>query len=257
MTAATATLALAPRRAPLLGRRAVVTGGTRGIGLAIATTFAQAGAQVCAVSSRPRPELAGLEDELRRYTDGSFVVATDVASDDEVPALFDEVGARWGGLDVLVNNAGVVSHRLLDELDAEEWERVLNTNLGGVYRACRAAVPLLGEGASIVNIASAVANVGMVGRTHYTASKAGMVGFTRSLCKELGPRGIRVNAIAPGIVETDQVSGLTPEQRERYAHLAALGRLGQPHDIAQAAVFFAAEYSGFISGAVLVVDGGI
>jgi 3-oxoacyl-[acyl-carrier protein] reductase len=241
----------------LTGLRALVTGGTRGIGKAIATTFAAAGATVCALASTMRPELDELEGELQGFTAGSFVAAADVGSTNEVERLFGELSDRWSGLDVLVNNAGVVSHRTLDDLDPTEWDRVLNTNLGGLYRVCRAATPLMGRGGSIVNIVSAVANVGMVGRTHYTASKAGMVGFTRSLCKELGPRGIRVNAIAPGLVETDQMAGLSPEQRTRYEKMAALEALGQPLDIARAAVFFAAEYSGFVTGAQLVVDGGI
>jgi 3-oxoacyl-[acyl-carrier protein] reductase len=257
---------VALREAPLLGKRAIVTGGTRGIGRAIATTYAAAGATVCAVASSMRPELDELEAELQGFTPGSFVAAADVASGDAVTALFADLAERWGPgeqpaggavVDVLVNNAGVVSHRMLDDLDPTEWDRVLNTNLGGLYRMCRSATPLMERGGSIVNIVSAVANVGMVGRTHYTASKAGMVGFTRSLCKELGPRGIRVNAIAPGLVETDQMAGLTDEQRARYSKLAALEALGQPLDIARAAVFFAAEYSGFVTGAVLVVDGGI
>jgi 3-oxoacyl-[acyl-carrier protein] reductase len=212
---------------------------------------------VCAVASSLRPDLGELEVELKSYCSESFVTAADVASDDEVRDLFADIERRWGRIDTLVNNAGVVSHRSLDELDAFEWDRVLNVNLGGVYRACRAALPLLDDGGSIINITSAVANVGMAGRTHYTASKAGIVGFTRSLCKELGSHHVRVNAIAPGIVDTDQVAGLTSEQRARYEHLAALGRLGRPEDIARAAVFFAADYSSFVTGAVLVVDGGI
>jgi 3-oxoacyl-[acyl-carrier protein] reductase len=248
---------VAPRVAPLLGKRAVVTGGSRGIGRAVAQTFARAGAVVCAVASQARPGLDDLAADLRAFSADSFVTAADVGRDGDVGGLFDELAERWGTVDVLVNNAGVVSHHLLRDLEPDEWERVLGTNLGGVYRACRAAVPLMPAGGSIVNIGSAVAGVGMAGRTHYTASKAGMIGFTRSLCKELGPSGVRVNAIAPGIVETDQVAGLSDAQRAAYKNLAALGRLGQPDDIARACVFFASEYSSFITGATLVVDGGI
>lgn len=245
------------QRGVLHRQRAVVTGASRGIGLAIATAFAEAGADVCAVASHRRPELGELEVELKQHTNDSFVTVADVGSADEVATLFEEIERRWGGLDCLVNNAGVVSHRLIADLDETEWDRVLGVNLGGVYRTCRAAVPLLRDGGSIINITSAVATVGMPGRAHYTASKAGIVGFTRSLCKELGPRRIRVNAIAPGIVDTDQVAALTPEQRSRYEQFAALGRLGHPRDIAAAATFLAGDGASFVSGAVLVVDGGI
>jgi 3-oxoacyl-[acyl-carrier protein] reductase len=123
-----------------------------------------------------------------------------------------------------------------------------------VTRACAAA---MGPGASVLNVTSAVAMVGLAGRTHYTASKAGVIGFTRSLAKELGPRGIRANAIAPGVIDTDQASGLTPEQRVRYAQLAALGRLGHPEDVADAALFLASDAARFVSGVTLNVDGGI
>jgi 3-oxoacyl-[acyl-carrier protein] reductase len=121
----------------------------------------------------------------------------------------------------------------------------------------KSLVDAIPSGGSVINVTSAVAMRGMVGRTHYTASKTGVIGFTRSLCKELGPRNIRVNAIAPGIIETDQASGLTPEGRTRYASLAALARLGQPDDIADVAVFLASDLSRFVSGQVINVDGGI
>ena len=241
----------------LIGKRAVVTGGSRGIGHAIAAAFAAAGADVCAVASQRRPELADLEAELQQYTSRSFVTAADVASDEEVDHLFADIAGRWGGIDVLVNNAGTVKppttrrprrHRVGPRPEREPRRRVPDVP---------AAAPLIGAGGSIINVTSAVATVGMAGRTHYTSSKAGIVGFTRSLCKELGPRTVRVNAIAPGIIETDQLAGLSAEQRGRYEQLAALGRLGQPEDVAGVALFLAGDLARYVTGAVLVVDGGI
>jgi 3-oxoacyl-[acyl-carrier protein] reductase len=134
---------------------------------------------------------------------------------------------------------------------------VLDTNLTGMFLVTRAAVPHMPDGSSIINMTSAAAMVGMVARTHYTASKSGVMGFTRSLCKELGPRQIRVNALAPGIIDTDQASGLDEQQRARYAGLAALGRLGDGDDIAGPTLFLASDLSRFVSGVIINVTGGI
>ena len=241
----------------LRGKRALVTGGARGIGRAIALALADQGASVVACSARDGAAAEALRTELAAHGNGSCAVRADVADEESVGALMQLVRDRLGGLDLLVNNAGVVSHRAFDDLDRAEWQRVLDTNLTGMYLVTRAALPLMGPGGSIVNIASAVALVGMPARAHYTASKAGVLGLTRSLCKELGGRQIRVNAISPGIIETDQVAGLTPEQRTRYASLAALNRLGQPGDVGDAVLFFASDLSRFISGVTVNVDGGI
>jgi 3-oxoacyl-[acyl-carrier protein] reductase len=241
----------------LAGKRALVTGGSRGIGRAIVLGFAQQGVSVAACYQRESEAVASLATELERLGHDSHVVQADVGDEAAVARLVGAVGQRFGQVDILVNNAGVVSHRALADLDLAEWRRVLDTNLTGMYLVTRAVMALMPEGGSIINVTSAVAMVGMVGRTHYTASKAGVIGFTRSLSKEVGRRGIRANSIAPGIVETDQVSGLTPEQRTRYANLAALGRLGSPEDIAGAALFLASDLSRFVSGVTLTVDGGI
>jgi len=195
--------------------------------------------------------------ELDGRPDGSALVQGDVSDPAQVEALAETVRQRLGGLDLLVNNAGIVSHKTLDELSIDEWHRVLNTNLTGMFLLTRAVSGLLGEGASIVNLTSGAAMVGIAGRIHYTASKAGVIGFTRSLAREMGPRGIRVNAIAPGIIDTDQASHLTTELRERYARMAALGRLGQADDVARVVLFLASDLSRFVSGTVLAVDGGI
>ncbi|MEU0499647.1 SDR family NAD(P)-dependent oxidoreductase [Nocardia sp. NPDC005998] len=238
----------------LTGKTAIVTGGTRGIGLGIVRALAAQGAQVTAIGSKPSDAAADLARELDEATAPGRVCFANVADPAEVAAIVETAPAT---VDIVVNNAGVVSNTPLLKMDPAEWHRVVDTNLTGMYLMVRALLPRLGESASIINISSAVANVGMPNRTHYTASKAGVHGLTRSLCKELGPQGIRVNTVAPGIIETDQIIGLAEPQKQRYAALAALGRLGRPGDVAGAVLFLASELAQFVNGICLNVDGGI
>ena len=241
----------------LSGKRALVTGGSRGIGRSIVLAFAQHGVQVAAAHVRDSDASESLAAELESFGNASHTVKADLGGDEAAAqGLADAVLERFGGVDILVNNAGVVSHAMLD-MDLAEWHRVLDTNLTGMFLVTRAIVPHMPDGSSIINMTSAAAMVGMVARSHYTASKSGVMGFTRSLCKELGARQIRVNAIAPGIIDTDQASGLNEQQRARYAGMAALGRLGDGDDIAGATLFFASDLSRFVDGVILNVDGGI
>jgi 3-oxoacyl-[acyl-carrier protein] reductase len=237
----------------LTGKTALVTGGTRGIGRATALTLARHGATVTAVGARPSEAADQLAEDLKALSSEHAVAFADVSDPTEVSALAERAGA----LDIVVNNAGVVSSASLLGLELDEWHRVVDTNLTGMFLVVRSVLPRLRDNASIVNVTSAVAWVGMPDRAHYTAAKAGVHGLTRSMCKELGPRRVRVNSVAPGIVQTDQVAGLTPEQRTRYANLAALGRLGQPEDIANTVLFLASDLAAFVNGALLYVDGGI
>jgi NAD(P)-dependent dehydrogenase (short-subunit alcohol dehydrogenase family) len=241
----------------LKGKHAVVTGGSRGIGRGIALALADQGVSVAACYSRESDAVSSLAAELERKYNDSHVAQVDVADEASVSRLAGAIKDRFRTVEILVNNAGVVSHKPLAQLDLAEWRRVIDTNLTGMFLVVKALMDMIPQGGSIINVGSAVAMVGMVGRVHYTASKSGVIGFTRSLCKELGPRGIRANGIAPGIIETDQATGLTPEQRTRYANLAALQRLGQSDDIAGAALFLASDLSKFVSGVVINVDGGI
>jgi 3-oxoacyl-[acyl-carrier protein] reductase len=240
----------------LSGKRALVTGGSRGIGRAIVRALASQGVRVAGAHVRDSDESQSLAVELEQIGNGSHTVKADLSDEASTGGLVDGVVERFGGLDILVNNAGVVSHALLD-MDLAEWRRVLDTNLTSMFLVTRAVVPHMPDGAAIINLTSAAAMVGMVARTHYTSSKAGVMGFTRSLCKELGPRQIRVNAVAPGIIDTDQASGLGERQRERYAGLAALNRLGTADDVADATLFLASDLSRFVNGVILNVDGGI
>ena len=241
----------------LRGKRALVTGGSRGIGRGIVLALARQGVSVAACYQRQSDAVSSLASDLEGLGNDSHAVQVDVSDQASVGRLAQGLRDRFGRIDILVNNAGVISHTPLADMELAEWQRVINTNLTSLYLVTRAVLDMIPERGTIINVGSAVASVGMVGRTHYTASKSGIIGFTRSLCKELGTRGIRANCIAPGIIETDQAAGMSPEQRARYANLAALGRLGQPDDIAAAVLFLACDLSRFVSGVTLNVDGGI
>jgi 3-oxoacyl-[acyl-carrier protein] reductase len=240
----------------LKGKRALVTGGSRGIGRAIVLALAEQGVRVAAAHVRDSDDSAALSAELEKIGGSSRTVKADLSDEAATQRMVDEVADEFGGIDILVNNAGVVSHAMLD-MDLAEWRRVLDTNLTSIFLVTRAAVPRMPDGSSIINLTSAAAMVGMVARTHYTSSKSGVMGFTRSLCKELGPRQIRVNAVAPGIIDTDQAAGLNETQRQRYAGLAALNRLGDGGDVAGPILFLASDLSKFVNGVILNVDGGI
>jgi 3-oxoacyl-[acyl-carrier protein] reductase len=241
----------------LAGKHALVTGGSRGIGRAIALALARQGVEVAACYRNDSEDVERLGRELAEAGPNNVVIKADLGDEVAVAKLVSEVRDRYGTLEILVNNAGVVSHATIADLELDEWRRVLDTNLTALFLVTKGLVDSIPSGGSIIIIGSAVATRGMVGRTHYASSKAGAIGFMRALCKEVGPRGIRVNLIAPGIIETDQVSGLTEEGRARYSGLAALSRLGKPDEIAGAALFLASDLSAFVSGVTLNVDGGI
>jgi len=241
----------------LAGKRALVTGGSRGIGRAIAMGLARQGVSVAACYRQDSADVSALAAELEAFGNGSHVAQVDVSDEASVSRLVGGVRERFAQIDILVNNAGVVSHRTITQLDLAEWRRIVDTNLTSFYLVTKDVIETMPAGGSVINVGSAVALRGMVGRTHYAASKAGAIGFTRALCKELGPRDIRVNLIAPGIIETDQASGLTPEARARYTGLTALARLGTPDDVAGVAVFLASNLSRYVSGMTINVDGGI
>jgi 3-oxoacyl-[acyl-carrier protein] reductase len=240
---------------PLEGRRALVTGGSRGIGREITLALARAGADVVACYRSDGEHVQELARELKQLPGDHHLVRCDVSKPDEVASLVAECRARYGHLDVVVNNAGVISHVPIDELTQPEWQRVLDTNLTAAYLVTQTALPLLRPGASVVNIGSRVATVGIPLRVHYTAAKAGMIGLTRSLAKELGPRGIRVNLIAPGVIDTG--TDLPAAVRERYESMTSVRRLGRPAEIAAVVCFLASELASYVTGETINVDGGI
>jgi 3-oxoacyl-[acyl-carrier protein] reductase len=239
----------------LSGRTALVTGGTRGIGREITLALARAGADVLTCYRTAGEHVEQLARELKEIPGNHHVVRADVSDETEVTELVAECRSRLGHLDIVVNNAGVISHTPFAELAPAEWRRVLDTNLTGAYLVTQAALPLLRPNATIINIGSRVATVGIPLRAHYTAAKAGMIGLTRSLCKELGPKGIRVNMVAPGVIATEKE--LPPEVVARYETMTALRRLGQGRDIAAVTCFLASDLAAYVTGETINVDGGI
>ncbi|MEO3796477.1 3-oxoacyl-ACP reductase family protein [Nonomuraea sp. B10E15] len=239
----------------LNGRKALVTGGARGIGRAIVLDLARAGASVVTCTRQGGEAARTLEKELRAIGGEHHVATADVTEQRDIDTLVGECERRWGRIDIVVNNAGAISHVPFAELDAAEWHRVVDTGLTATAMVIQRALPLMGQGGSIVNIGSKVATVGIPLRAHYTAAKAGLIGLTRSLTKELGERGIRVNLVAPGPVETE--AGVPDEVRERYRRLIALGRMGRPEEIATVVTFLAGDQAAFINGETINVDGGI
>ena len=210
----------------LKGKRALVTGGSRGIGRAIALQLAEHGALVAASYNQDHAAANRLRTELAELGEDHLVVQADVTDAAAARRMVALAVERFEHIDILVNNAGVISHRKLEQLAPHEWRRVVDTNLTGTYLVTREAVSHMTDDGSIVNVTSAVATRGMPAAAHYTASKAGLIGLTRALCKELGPRGIRVNAVAPGIIDTDQAAELTSAARAKYTAMTSLQRLG-------------------------------
>lgn len=238
----------------LVGKRVLLTGGTKGIGRATVTAFAAAGATVVTCGRAASADADSLAAEIG---DRHRVLIADLTDREEVAQLVKSAQEHLGGIDVLVNNVGVDGAVLFGELDEDEWHRVLEHNVTVTYRVSRAALPVMDDGGSIINVGSSVALRGRVAGVHYTASKAALIGFTRALCKEVGPRGIRVNSVAPGLTETEPGAGLPPQAVERIVGMTALGRICQPDDVAGAVLFLAGDTSRYISGATLNIDGGV
>lgn len=243
----------------LADRVALVTGGSRGIGRAISERLAAEGATVV-FSYRSRADAADEVVQGIEASGGSArALGADVTVADDVSALVADVLEREGRIDILVNNAGVTRDGLLMKMSDEDWDTVLTTNLRGVFLVSRAAVrPMMRQRSGrIVNITSVAGLAGNAGQTNYASAKAGIVGFTKSLAKEVGPRGITVNAVAPGYVRTDLTSDLPEALVEQAVRLTPLGRLGKAEDVAAAVAFLASEDGAFITGQVLRVDGGM
>ncbi len=238
---------------------ALVTGGTRGIGRAVAARLADDGARVFLTGTdAARAEAAAAEvDAYRGRVTG---LPLDLADPESVEECFARVASEAGGpLQILVNNAGITRDDLLLRLSPDDWQEVLSVNLGGLYACCRAAVrPMLrARYGRIVNLSSVVGLRGNAGQTAYAASKAGIVGFTKSLAKEVARRNLTVNAVAPGLVETDMTRDLPAAAREHLAGAVPLGRAGSPEEVAAAVAFLASAEASYITGAVLEVTGGL
>jgi 3-oxoacyl-[acyl-carrier protein] reductase len=241
--------------AELGGRVAMVTGSTRGIGNSIARAFAEVGAKV-AVIGRDATRAA---EAARGIGQGAQGFACDVTSEAAVTEAVAAVEKALGPIDILVNNAGVTKDNVFLRLSDADFDTVLEANLKGAFRTIRAASRgmMKKRWGRIINIASVVGLTGNKGQANYAASKAGLIGLTRSLARELATRNITVNAVAPGFIETDMTAALTPEQRDALARQIPMERLGSPRDVAAAVLFLASEGASYITGQVLVVDGGM
>jgi 3-oxoacyl-[acyl-carrier protein] reductase len=238
------------------GQVAFVTGSTRGIGRGIATTLHRAGAAV-AIVGRDRDKATAVAADLG--ADRAMGVACDVSVSAEVEAAISDVEKTLGPISILVNNAGLTRDNLLLRLGDEEWDQVLDANLKGAFRTTRAVIRgmMKRRAGRIINIASVVGITGNKGQANYAASKAGLIGFTKSVAKEYASRGILVNCVAPGFIETDMTAALPEDARSALLSQIALGRLGQPADVAGAVLFLASDLARYVTGQVLVVDGGM
>jgi 3-oxoacyl-[acyl-carrier protein] reductase len=231
----------------LTGRTALVTGASRGIGREIAARLAEAGARVAAVARSGAPEGAAL------------AIQADVASPADVDRAMDQVLKEFGRLDILVNNAGVTDDGLLARMSPESWKKVLDTNLTGTFLFTKAACrPMMKQrDGRIVNVSSVIGLRGNAGQANYAASKAGIIGFTKSVARELASRNVTANVVAPGFIETDMTAKLSEEQRARALEGVPLGTIGKARDVADAVLFLASPLGAYITGAVLAVDGGL
>src|SRR5690606_8216781 len=240
-------------------RVALVTGASRGIGRAIALALAAEGAAVAVNYARSQAAAQEVVDLTRQQGGRAEAFQADVADAEQVDALVAGVEAALGQVDVLVNNAGIARDGLLMRMTPEAWNEVLSTNLSAAYRTTRTVLRgmLRRRFGRIINITSVVGLTGSVGQANYAAAKAGLIGFTKSLAREVGSRGITVNAVAPGLIHTDMTAALGEEWKRRMLDQVALGRLGTPDDVAGAVVFLASEAASYITGQTLVVDGGL
>jgi 3-oxoacyl-[acyl-carrier protein] reductase len=242
----------------LANQIAVVTGAGRGIGRAIALKFAGEGADVVVVSRTP--ENSGkVADEIRALGRKAWAFAVDVSDGNAVTAAAEKILAEAGKVDILVNNAGVTRDGLLMRMSDADWDTVLDTNLKGAFHFTRAFFRGFAKqrGGRILNISSVIGLIGNPGQSNYAASKAGLIGFTQSVARELGGRGVTVNAIAPGFIETDMTSDLNEELKGNILRQIPLGKFGAAEDIANAALFLASPAARYVTGQVLTVDGGM
>lgn len=242
----------------LKGKTAVVTGGSRGIGLAIVKRFLEEGANVALCGSREETAQKALDGILAENPDAPVMAIWPSVSDEaELEAAFRQVAERFGGLDIVCNNAGISQSTPLDDYKPEEFDKIIEINVKGVLNGCQAASRVLGEGGVIINTSSMVSKMGQPSGVAYPMSKFAVNGITISLARELGPRGIRVNAVAPGVTATDMVASLPEEMIAPIAAAIPLKRVGQPEDVANAFVYLASDLASYVTGEVLAVDGGM
>ena len=242
------------------GKSAIVTGGTRGIGKAIALELARRGANVAFNYSKSADEAEKLKIEIEALGVKAFAAQCDVASTEAAAEFVGQVKESFGTIDYLINNAGITRDQLILRMKEEDWDAVIDTNLKGAWNFSKAAVrPMMRNenGGSMLNISSISGVVGMLGQSNYSASKAGMIGLTKSLAKEIASRKITVNALALGLIETDMASEMNDEYREKILAQIPLGRLGNVAEVAEIACFMLSPSAAYITGQVIQADGGL
>ncbi len=243
----------------LTGKTAIVTGGSRGIGRAIALCLAAEGANVAVIYAG---NTAAAEETLQAITDKggkAISIQCDVANEDAVTAMVKQVKEQFGSVDILVNNAGITRDGLLMRMKTADWQAVLDTNLTGTFFCTKAVTKFMMKQRSgaIVNLTSVVGLTGNAGQANYAAAKSGIIGFTKSVAKELASRGIRANAVAPGCIDTDMTAVLSDAVKEEMLKTIPLGRVAQPEEVAKAVLFLVSDCASYITGQVLNVDGGM
>jgi 3-oxoacyl-[acyl-carrier protein] reductase len=246
----------------LSGQTALVTGSSQGIGAEVARLLHQAGARV--VINHPdrsggkvHRDAQALRDELDAARPGGAIVEiADVSDPAAVEAMMQRIGQGWGGLDILVNNAGILRDRSIGKMTLDEWRSVLEVDLSGVFYCCKFGLEVLRDGGSIVSIGSLAARMGFHGQANYAAAKAGVQALTRVLARECARRSIRVNAVAPGVIDTPMMAQVSDAARAQLAQSIALRRLGLPREVAHAVLFLCSPMASYITGHVLEVDGG-
>ncbi len=241
------------------GKKALVTGASRGIGRAVSVALAAAGADVAINYSS---DSGGAEETLRMVREkgvDAFIARADVSEYEGASSMFKDILARWGRLDILVNNAGITRDQLLARMKPDDWDSVLRVNLTGAFNCARlAARPMMrNRWGRIVNMASVAGIAGNPGQVNYSAAKAGLIGMTRTLARELGPFGVTVNAVAPGLVETGMIRDIPAKAKEDLMSRIPLGRVATVDDVAGSVMFLASDAGSYVTGHVLVVDGGL
>jgi len=241
----------------LKGKTALITGASRGIGKAIALEFAKNNANVIINYYHDKSEAEDVVQEVKKYGVESIAIKADVTNFDEVQQMATTIQKKFRTINILVNNAGIVKDRTLKNMTLDEWHAVINTNLNGVFYVTKAILPLISGGGRIISISSIIGQYGNFGQCNYAAAKAGIIGFTKSLAKELGKKKITVNAVAPGFVKTSITKDIPFLRKKAINYMTPLKEDADPEDIANVVAFLASDKSRYITGGVINVDGGL
>jgi len=232
---------------------ALVTGASKGIGKAIALTLGKEGTKVVVNYARSTKSAQDIASKIGH----AIAIKADVSKNEDVQAMLEKVKKQYGRVDILVNNAGIARDRTIKNMSVDEWQSVIDTNLSGVFFVTKATLPLMKEGGRIINISSIVASYGNIGQGNYAAAKAGIIGLTKTLAKELGKKKITVNAVCPGFIKTDMTEKIPFFKKKIIKFMTSLGEEGNPEDVADLVAFLASEKSRYMTGSVINIDGGL